>query len=130
MMVPSKSLIAGLALAAMGTVGNAQTQADKVQVNSIGNVSIEMATGEMVRGQSADKSAGLSSTFVNTDTSGFYGIGAVNNTVTVYDFAYEDTGAAILAGAVPEPSETAAVAAVLLAGGAAHYRRRRASALA
>lgn len=47
---------------------------------------------------------------------------SVNNTVTLVDFAYEDTGSAIAAGAVPEPST---LAALLLAGSTLAFRRRR-----
>jgi len=50
-----------------------------------------------------------------------------NGTVTIMDFAYETSGAAILTGAgsaIPEPATTAALAA-LLTGSAALYRRRQ-----
>lgn len=78
----------------MGTVGNAQSQTglDKVQVSKIGTATINMATGEIIRGQSADKSAGLVSAFVNTDTSGFYGTGAVTNTLTGNNVEWLDFG--------------------------------------
>ncbi len=54
-----------------------------------------------------------------------------NSTLTVHSFAYEASGAAILAGdtgdgfvAIPEPAETTALA-TLLAGSIALYARRR-----
>lgn len=79
MMVPSKTLLAGLALAAMGTVGTAQSQKglDKLQVQKIGHATIDMATGVITRGTSQQKSATLANAFTNTDTSGFYGVGSV-----------------------------------------------------
>lgn len=82
MMVPSKSLIAGLALAAMGTVGNAQTQTDTVPVAKIGTAKYTMSTGELVRGNAVDKTAGTANAFSNIDTSGFYGTGSVANSTT------------------------------------------------
>jgi hypothetical protein len=48
----------------------------------------------------------------------------VDQTVTLYGFAYDNSGAAIAAGAVPEPAEDAALGA-LLAGCAAAYAARR-----
>ncbi len=57
----------------------------------------------------------------------------VGNSITVYDFAYESNGGAILAGdlgsAIPEPSTYAALAG-LLAGTAALYAKRRRATLA
>lgn len=47
-----------------------------------------------------------------------------NNTLTLYGFAYEDSGAPITAGAVPEPA-TVGLLAALAAGSAAVYARRR-----
>ncbi len=47
-----------------------------------------------------------------------------DQSVTLYNFAYEDTGGAIAAGAVPKPS-TLAEAAVLGAAGLLAWRRRR-----
>lgn len=49
-----------------------------------------------------------------------------SQTLVLYGFAYEDSGAAIAAGAVPEPS-SAALLAALAAGSAAMLRRRRAA---
>ncbi len=57
-----------------------------------------------------------------------------DKTLTVYDFAYETSGGAILAGdtgasAIPEPTTTAAIAG-LLAGSAVLYRRRQRTSVA
>lgn len=49
-----------------------------------------------------------------------------SETLVLYGFAYEDSGEAIAAGAVPEPS-SAALLAALAAGSAAMLRRRRAA---
>jgi hypothetical protein len=46
------------------------------------------------------------------------------NSMTVYGFAYDNTGAAINAGAVPEPADAGLLAGVL-AGSAAAYAARR-----
>jgi len=93
MMVPSKSLIAGLALAAMSTVGTAQTQTDTVPVTSVGTAKITMSTGEIVRGDAGEKTAGVANAFTNTDTSGFFGVGAVTNTATGNLVEWLDFGA-------------------------------------
>jgi hypothetical protein len=80
-MVPSKTLLAGLALAAMGTVASAQTSngLDTVQVPTVGKATLTMSTGEIVRGTSdtGEKRTVSQLKFSNTDTSGFYGTGAV-----------------------------------------------------
>ena len=82
MMVPSKSLIAGLALAAMGAVGNAQqTGLNTHKVNSVGRATINLATGEITRGQTSDKAAALGSAFTNVDTSGFFSGGTLVSTM-------------------------------------------------
>jgi hypothetical protein len=49
-----------------------------------------------------------------------------NNSLTLYSFAYENSGASIAAGVVPEPATTGAMAAILAgAVGAFEARRRR-----
>ncbi len=54
------------------------------------------------------------------------GIVGGNDTLTLVDWAYDDSGAGITAGTVPEPAESAAVmAAAMLAGSAFMLRRRR-----
>lgn len=47
-----------------------------------------------------------------------------DQSLTLHRFAYEQSGEAILAGAIPEPSTYAALAG-LLAGSAALFHRRR-----
>ena len=50
----------------------------------------------------------------------------VDQTLTLHDFAYEASGGAILAGAIPEPSTAALLGlGALVAGSAALYRRRQ-----
>lgn len=51
-----------------------------------------------------------------------------DQSISVIDFAYEASGGAILAGAVPEPSTSSLLVTGLLAGSAALYLRRRKSA--
>ncbi|MFT7540045.1 MAG: hypothetical protein ACI9K5_001004 [Gammaproteobacteria bacterium] len=78
MMVPSKTLLAGLALAAMTTVGTAQTSTglQTHAVNTVGTATLNLATGELTRG-ATDKTVALLPAFANTDTSGFYSTGSV-----------------------------------------------------
>ncbi len=48
--------------------------------------------------------------------------------VTLTDWAYDDTGAKITAGAIPEPSVTSLMMAAMVVGGAALRRRPKSQA--
>lgn len=81
-MVPSRTLFTGLALAVIGSSASAQSQSTTDSVTTIGTATYNLATGEVIRGVAQEKSAALATAFVNTDTSGFFGIGAVTSTTS------------------------------------------------
>lgn len=76
-----------LTLLALTTPSNelstpAQDGLQTARFQTLGSASLHVATGELVRGNSQDKSAGLAAAFVNTDTSGFYGTGFTVHSTT------------------------------------------------
>ncbi|WP_018969910.1 PEP-CTERM sorting domain-containing protein [Rubritalea marina] len=93
----------------------------------IGSGSSFGAYGDVRDGSTFDTSTGQYAG-VRLDSGNNYGwiqlsFDAAANTITVYDFAYDDSGTPIAAGAgaIPEPSS----AALLLVGSAAALKRRR-----
>jgi hypothetical protein len=79
MMVPSKSLLAfaGLALAGLASAQTQQSQ--ELRVGPVYKGTYYAPTGKFVREGQVDKVATLVSCYIDTDATGFFGVGALTN---------------------------------------------------